>query len=109
MKANICLFRSGSKFKLECPTGDELPSRGFDPGEDTYQAPPADGGSSVVDVDPKSQRLELLTPFSKWDGKDIEDALILIKVSLSPYHLVVTNYILYMHRIKIEEQAKILD
>jgi hypothetical protein len=33
----------GSEFLLECPFGDELPQRGFDPGEDTYQAPPADG------------------------------------------------------------------
>uniref|UniRef100_A0A8C4EM62 Aconitate hydratase, mitochondrial n=1 Tax=Dicentrarchus labrax TaxID=13489 RepID=A0A8C4EM62_DICLA len=27
---------SGEKFKLEPPTGDELPSRDFDPGQDTY-------------------------------------------------------------------------
>lgn len=31
----------GKKFKLDSPFGDELPSRGFDPGQDTYQAPPA--------------------------------------------------------------------
>ena len=31
----------GKKFKLDAPFGDELPSRGFDPGQDTYQAPPA--------------------------------------------------------------------
>jgi len=31
----------GKKFKLESPFGDELPARGFDPGQDTYQAPPA--------------------------------------------------------------------
>lgn len=30
----------GKKFKLESPFGDELPARGFDPGQDTYQAPP---------------------------------------------------------------------
>ncbi len=27
-----------------------------------------------------SNRLELLTPFHRWDGKDLGDALILIKV-----------------------------
>lgn len=27
-----------------------------------------------------SDRLQLLTPFDKWDGKDIEDAPVLIKV-----------------------------
>lgn len=31
----------GKKFKLKEPFGDELPVRGFDPGQDTYQAPPA--------------------------------------------------------------------
>lgn len=30
----------GKKFKLEAPFGDELPSKGFDPGMDTYDAPP---------------------------------------------------------------------
>jgi len=70
----------GEKFKLAEPTGDELPSKGFDPGEDTFQAPPKDGSSVSVDVDPKSQRLQLLSPFDRWDGKDLEDMLILIKV-----------------------------
>ena len=27
----------GSDFSLKSPYGDELPQRGFDPGEDTYQ------------------------------------------------------------------------
>lgn len=74
---------TGEKFKLECPTGDELPDRGFDPGEDTYQAPPVDGTSVVVDVDSASQRLQLLTAFDRWNGKDLEDLVILIKVSKS--------------------------
>lgn len=33
-----------------------------------------------MDVSPTSQRLQLLEPFDKWDGKDLEDMLILIKV-----------------------------
>jgi aconitate hydratase len=32
-----------------------------------------------VAVDPKSNRLQLLEPFKKWDGKDIENVPILIK------------------------------
>jgi aconitate hydratase len=71
---------SFKEFMLESPYGDELPSRGFDPGEDTYQHPPAEGGSINVDVDPKSDRLQLLTPFQKWDGGDLKDMRILIKV-----------------------------
>lgn len=39
---------NGDKFKLEPPTGDELPSRDFDPGQDTYQHPPTEGGSVKV-------------------------------------------------------------
>lgn len=69
----------GSKFKLESPFGDELPAKGFDPGEDTFQPPPADGSGVKVQVDPKSNRLQLLTPFQKWDGKDIVDMPVLIK------------------------------
>jgi len=70
----------GSKFKLDGPHGAELPARGFDPGMDTYQAPPSSGSSLAVKVDPKSDRLQLLDPFDKWDGKDIENLSILIKV-----------------------------
>lgn len=70
----------GKKFKLTPPTGDELPAKGFDPGMDTYQEPPPDGQTVRVDVAPESQRLQLLEPFNKWDGKDLADMLVLIKV-----------------------------
>ncbi|CAH1794200.1 unnamed protein product [Owenia fusiformis] len=70
----------GSKFMLDTPYGDELPSSGFDPGQDTYQEPPAEGSSLQVDVSPESKRLQLLTPFDKWSGKDLEDMAVLIKV-----------------------------
>jgi aconitate hydratase len=70
----------GKKFKLASPYGDELPKNGFDAGEDTYQAPAKDGSKVKIEVDTKSSRLQLLTPFAKWNGKDIEDAAILIKV-----------------------------
>ncbi|KAJ1347256.1 aconitate hydratase [Parelaphostrongylus tenuis] len=67
----------GSKFVLNPPSGLQLPPKGYDPGEDTFQ-PPSNTGEVVVS--PKSERLQLLQPFSKWDGKDLEDMLILIKV-----------------------------
>ncbi|XP_032831929.2 aconitate hydratase, mitochondrial isoform X1 [Petromyzon marinus] len=70
----------GKKFKLTPPNGDELPAKGFDPGMDTYQEPPPDGQTVRVDVSPESQRLQLLEPFNKWDGKDLADMLVLIKV-----------------------------
>ncbi|KAJ3280509.1 Aconitate hydratase mitochondrial [Borealophlyctis nickersoniae] len=70
----------GKDFKFAEPNGDELPPRGYDPGVDTYQAPPADRSKVQVKVDPKSTRLQLLTPFAAWNGKDYNDIPILIKV-----------------------------
>ena len=73
---------NGEKFQFNAPSGDYLPPDGFDPGEDTYQAPASsqkerDGVS--VDVDPESERIQLLQAFDKWDGNDINDAVVLIK------------------------------
>jgi len=79
MILSIC---KGKEFKLSNPFGDELPARGFDPGQDTYQNPPADGSAVSLQVDPKSNRLQLLEPFKVWDGKDLEYLTILIKVCL---------------------------
>jgi aconitate hydratase len=70
----------GKPFKFEDPTGNELPPRGYDPGENTFQAPPSDRASVQVAVDPKSDRLQLLQPFKAWDGKQPTDLPILIKV-----------------------------
>jgi len=70
----------GKLFKLKAPTAKELPAKGFDPGEDTYQAPPEKGDDIKVNVDPKSDRLQMLEPFEKWDGKDYIDLLVLIKI-----------------------------
>lgn len=65
--------KDGNDFKLSPPVGDELPARGFDAGEDTYQAPPGSGENLSVDVDVNSDRLQLLEPFDRWDGKDLEN------------------------------------
>jgi len=75
---------AGSKFKLDSPCGEELPSSGFDAGEDTYQRPPASTGQLSVKVDVSSDRLQLLTPFDKWDERDIENMTVLIKVTRRP-------------------------
>ena len=69
----------GNEFVLKAPTGDEMPPRGYDPGQDTFQQPPADGSGVNVAVDPASQRLQLLEPFARWDGGDVEGAAVLIK------------------------------
>jgi len=71
--------KDGNEFMLKEPTGEGLPATGFDPGEDTYQAPPADRASVQVAVSPTSDRLQILEPFTAWDGKDALDVPILIK------------------------------
>ena len=69
----------GKEFKLAEPHGVGLPPRGYDKGEDTYQAPPADRASVEVVISPTSDRLQRLTPFKPWDGKDALRMPILIK------------------------------
>jgi aconitate hydratase len=70
----------GTQVKLRPPNGEELPKRGFDPGTDTYQAPPSDPSKINIPVDPKSGRLQLLQPFKPWNGKDYMNCPILLKV-----------------------------
>lgn len=71
--------KDGNEFMLAPPTGAGLPERGYDPGRDTYQAPPADRASVQVQVSPSSDRLQVLSPFKPWDGKDAKGIPILIK------------------------------
>eukprot|EP00005_Dracoamoeba_jomungandri_P010177 CAMPEP_0174269874 /NCGR_PEP_ID=MMETSP0439-20130205/42587_1 /TAXON_ID=0 /ORGANISM="Stereomyxa ramosa, Strain Chinc5" /LENGTH=748 /DNA_ID=CAMNT_0015358871 /DNA_START=127 /DNA_END=2373 /DNA_ORIENTATION=- len=72
---------NGNAFKLSPPSGDELPSKGFDAGKDTYQAPSKDGSSVDVVIAPNSQRLQKLPKFDAWDGKPNTPFMpILIKV-----------------------------
>jgi aconitate hydratase len=70
----------GSKVKLRPPNGEELPKKGFDPGRDTYQAPPQEATDVKVIIQPKSSRLQFLQAFKPWNGKDYTDCPILIKV-----------------------------
>jgi aconitate hydratase len=71
--------KDGKDFMLAPPTGDGLPANGYDPGRDTYQAPPSDRVSISVAVSPSSDRLQILEPFKPWDGKDALGLPILIK------------------------------
>ena len=69
----------GETVALAEPSGIELPPDGFDPGEDTFVAPPADGGDGEVRVSPDSERLQLLEPFAAWDGNDYENLPVIAK------------------------------
>jgi aconitate hydratase len=69
----------GNEFLLKPPHGEGLPAKGYDAGENTYQAPPTDRSSVEVKIAPNSDRLQKLTPFKPWDGKDALKMPILIK------------------------------
>ncbi|MFK7785620.1 MAG: aconitate hydratase [Crocinitomicaceae bacterium] len=70
---------NGEEVMLKEPTGIELPTRGFAVEDNGYQEPAEDGSGVNVVVSPESQRLQLLTPFEPWDGKNIGGAKLLIK------------------------------
>ena len=69
----------GEQVKLDEPTGQELPPRGFSVEDAGYQAPAADGSQVNVVVDPASKRLQLLAPFQAWEGTDLKGLKLLIK------------------------------
>ena len=69
----------GEAVKLDEPTGQELPPRGFAVEDAGYQAPAADGSGVNVLVDIASKRLQLLDPFAAWEGTDLLGLKLLIK------------------------------
>ena len=69
----------GKEFKFEPPQGEELPAKGFAKAEEGFVAPAANGEGLTVEVPPTSERLQLLQPFPRWDGKDFEKLPLLIK------------------------------
>jgi aconitate hydratase len=70
---------NGEEVKLDPPTGVELPPNGFDVDDNGYQEPAKDGSGIDIEVKPDSDRLQLLTPFKAWDGKNITGMKLLIK------------------------------
>jgi aconitate hydratase len=69
----------GEDVMLDEPRGVELPPRGFSVEDAGYQAPAKDGKGLQVVVKSDSQRLQLLEPFSAWEGTDLKGLKLLIK------------------------------
>ncbi|MFN8552196.1 MAG: aconitate hydratase [Candidatus Obscuribacterales bacterium] len=69
----------GSQFQLAPPEAPELPAKGFISADSGYLAPAEDGDKVAVAVSPDSERLQLLEPFTPWDGKDYIDLPVLLK------------------------------
>ncbi len=70
---------NGEAVKLDPPTGDELPTKGFAVEDAGYIAPAEDGSGVKVNVSPESNRLQLLDPFAAWEGSDLKGLKLLIK------------------------------
>ncbi|HSQ74339.1 MAG TPA: aconitase family protein, partial [Bacteroidota bacterium] len=71
--------QQGEPVRLNPPIGEELPIRGFTRGAQGYVAPAKNGLKIRVKISPKSDRLQALTPFPAWDGKDLVDMPVLVK------------------------------
>ncbi len=71
----------GTEVMLDPPVGQVLPDAGYDPGEDTFTAPPEpeDRGSVEVIVSPTSDRLQLLEPFDPAPRDAYENLPVLVK------------------------------
>jgi aconitate hydratase len=74
------LDHAGKPFKLQPPEpAPDVPAKQFGGGRTLYIAPPQDGSAITLKVDPHSERLQLMEPWSAWDGKDFLDLPVLIK------------------------------
>ena len=69
----------GTEVRLEAPVGEVLPAKGYDAGENTFTAPPADSSGVDVVISPTSDRLQKLDAFPAWDGEDYHDLPVLMK------------------------------
>jgi aconitate hydratase len=69
----------GRPFRFTPPEGEELPREGFARGEEGYEAPAEDADAVQVEIAANSERLQLLQPFPRWDGRDFERLPILVK------------------------------
>ena len=76
------LTTDGKTWKLDPPgEAPDVPEGGYAGRGYGYEAPAEDGSGVVVEVDPASNRLQLLQPFAAWDGQDYEGMRILVKAT----------------------------
>jgi len=70
---------TGEEVQLEEPKGLQEPPKGYEVKDRGYQEPAKDGSGVDVEVDPNSDRLQLLDPFSAWRGTDLTGLKLLLK------------------------------
>ena len=69
--------KDGREVKLNEPDGSDFPATGFAVEDNGYIAPGQN--SENVQIASDSNRLQVLSPFPKWDGKDYVDLPLLLK------------------------------
>lgn len=72
-------LNDGSSFSFSSPSGSELPDMGFeDIGSDDFLKAELRPDTQIV-INPESERLQVLEPFSAWDNNEMEELKILLK------------------------------
>ena len=75
------LNKEGQPVKLDEPAGYNFPPRGFEvPEETSLNVQPSTLNTQEIVIDPHSNRLQRLEPFAPWDGNDLLNMPLLIKV-----------------------------
>jgi len=70
----------GTKFRLDPPErAPDVPDREFVNVEDIYLPPSENPDAVQVLIDPESERLQKLEPFTAWDGQDLNNLYIIMK------------------------------
>ena len=73
---------AGNKFMFKPPAGIQLPQKGFETESMDALVESSEPSEDVsVNIDPSSQRLQVIAPFPHWDGKEVQHAELLVKVS----------------------------
>jgi len=70
----------GNTFKLDAPeSAPDVPANGFVDAKDVYLSPSENPDSVQVMIDPNSERLQKLEPFSAWNDEDLKNLHVMIK------------------------------
>ncbi|KAJ1918366.1 Aconitate hydratase mitochondrial [Mycoemilia scoparia] len=78
-ESDTLIGKDGKEFKLEPPTGDELPSKGYEAGREEYKPLLKYDPETPIPIAPTSKFFQVMEPFPAWPGKDYEGLPILIK------------------------------
>ncbi len=69
----------GREVMLASPEGIDLPPQGFGNIDSGYRKPDKASTGKSIEIAADSERLQVLTPFTEWDGMDFDDLPLLIK------------------------------